>query len=185
MKGGEDVGVLKSKRKASDFQVFTHFYYMRKEITDLLLRDFGFSTEKAEKKVLKSFGGKSKEELTEEEENQYIGQIAKISAFDEWFVLYEREAIMDDLRSLGMYLFAANDIYPQYPAELEQRRLCQDRALGCCESLQQELQYAIEVLPVDINKYTRFADMLNEQVQLIKGWRRSDNKFKKIVTKID
>lgn len=36
----------KSKRKESQFEVFHHLTQMRKKITDLLLRDFGYSYEK-------------------------------------------------------------------------------------------------------------------------------------------
>lgn len=44
--------------------------------------------------------------------------------------------------------------------------------------LTQELQYAIETLPVDVNKYLRFAEMIQTEINLLKGWRKSDNKFK-------
>ena len=40
--------------------------------------------------------------------------------------------------------------------------------------LLQELQYIIETLPVDINKYTRFADSIQLEIALIKGWRKAD-----------
>jgi len=50
------MSVLKSKRKESPFEVFHHLYKMRKEITDLLLRDFGYSEGKALKYLEKQFG---------------------------------------------------------------------------------------------------------------------------------
>jgi hypothetical protein len=43
----------------------------------------------------------------------------------------------------------------------------------------QELQYTIETLPVDIQKYVRFTDSINKEINLLKGWRKADNKFKK------
>ena len=58
------MSVLKSKRKASQFEVFHHLTKMRKEVTDLLLRDFGFDLDKAMKKVGRTFGGRSLEELS-------------------------------------------------------------------------------------------------------------------------
>ena len=36
------MSVLKNKRKASQFEVFHHLYKVRKDITELLLRDFGY-----------------------------------------------------------------------------------------------------------------------------------------------
>ena len=65
------MSVLKSKRKSSQFEVFHHLYKMRKEVTDLLLRDFGYDLERAEKKVEKVFGGKRYEELNSEGKVRY------------------------------------------------------------------------------------------------------------------
>lgn len=44
------MSVLKSKRKASQFEVFHHLNELRRDVTDLLLRDFGYSFEKADNK---------------------------------------------------------------------------------------------------------------------------------------
>ena len=45
------MSVVKSKRKESQLEVFHHFVKMRKKITDLLLRDFGYSYEKDEEDI--------------------------------------------------------------------------------------------------------------------------------------
>lgn len=58
------MSVLKSKRKQSQFEVFHHLYKMRREVTDLLLRDFGYDLERAEKKVSRTFSDRPYEELT-------------------------------------------------------------------------------------------------------------------------
>lgn len=175
--------VLKSKRKASQFEVFHHFYKMRKEVTDLLLRDFGFDLERAIKNILKKFfGGRPYEELTPEEKDRYDKLVEKDIAFAEWFIKDERQAVVDCLRSIGEEVFTANSIYPTYMEELVERRLHQDRAIGQCYRLTQELQYAIETLPVDVNKYLRFAEMIQTEINLLKGWRKSDNKFKRAIS---
>ena len=173
------MSVLKSKRKESKFEVFHHFYKLRKEITDLLLRDFGYSVEKFEKQISKTFKGRAFEELNPDEKARYEALKRRNFAFDEWFVIDEREIVMDCLRSICEEMFVANSIDPNYMEELVERRLHQDRAIGQCNRLLQELQYAVETLPVDVNKYLRFADMIQTQINLIKGWRKSDNKFKK------
>ena len=176
------MSVLKSKRKASQFEVFHHFYKMRKEVTDLLLRDFGYDYNRAENKVAKMFGGRSYTELTPEVKSRYDRLMEKNRAFDEWFIEDERKVIVDCLRSIGENVFLANSIYPTYMEELIERRLCQDKAIGLCYRLTQELQYAIETLPVDVNKYLRFAEMIQTEVNLLKGWRKSDNKFKRAIS---
>lgn len=176
------MSVLKSKRKASQFEVFHHFYKMRKEVTDLLLRDFGYDYNRAENKMAKMFGGRSYTELTPEEKSRYDRLMEKNRAFDEWFIEDERKVIVDCLRSIGENVFLANSIYPTYMEELIERRLCQDKAIGLCYRLTQELQYAIETLPVDVNKYLRFAEMIQTEINLLKGWRKSDNKFKRAIS---
>ena len=60
---------------------------MRKEVTDLLLRDFGYDLERAEKKVEKVFGGKRYEELNSEGKVRYNKLKEKYQAFYDWFVV--------------------------------------------------------------------------------------------------
>lgn len=169
------MSVLKAKRKPSQFEVFHHFYKMRKEITDLLLRDFGYDLERADSKALKMFSGKPYEELTPEEKARYDKVKAKNEAFAEWFIHDERQVVVDCLRTIGEEIFVANSIYPTCMEELIERRIRQDRAVGQCYRLTQELQYAIETLPVDVNKYLRFADLIQT------GMRR---KMKKLAPKL-
>lgn len=167
------MSVLKSKRKSSQFEVFHHLYKMRKEVTDLLLRDFGYDLERADKRIDKMFGNKPYEELTPEEKVRYDKLKAKNQSFDEWFIADERQVVVDCLRTITEEVFVANSIYPTCMEELVERRIHQDRAIGQCYRLTQELQYAIETLPVDVNKYLRFADMIQTEINLLKGWRKS------------
>ena len=173
------MSVLKSKRKASQFEVFHHLYKMRKEITDLLLRDFGYSVEKQEKKLERRFGGKPAEELDEHDRALCERLRARWDAFDEWFIKDSREHVTHCLREITNEVYIANSIYPEFWPELIERRVHQERAIGWCFALTQELQYAIETLPVDVNQYLRFADSIQTEINLIKGWRKSDNRFKK------
>ena len=172
------MSVLKNKRKASQFEVFHHLYKMRREITDLLLRDFGYSCEKADKRLARMFGGRNYTELTEAEQERYNRLKSKYDSFDDWFIYDERKEIVDCLRAITKEVFIANSIYPTCTEELIQRRLHQDEAIGHCYRLTQELQYAIETLPVDVNTYMRFGEMIQTEINLIKGWRKADNKFK-------
>lgn len=172
------MSVLKNKRKASQFEVFHHLYKVRKDITELLLRDFGYSFEKAEQRLRKCFGGRGYTELTEKEQERYNQLKNKLEAFDDWFIYDERQAIVDCLREITKEVFIANSIYPTCMEELIQRRIHQDEAIGQCYRLAQELQYAIETLPVDVNTYLRFGEAIKTEINLIKGWRKADNKFK-------
>lgn len=172
------MSVLKNKRKASQFEVFHHLYKMRRDITELLLRDFGYSYEKADKRFSKRFNGRGYADLTEAEQLQYDRLKQRWEAFDDWFLYDERQVIVDCLREITKHVFIANSIYPTCYEEFVQRRLHQDEAIGQCYRLTQELQYAIETLPVDVNTYLQFGEAIQTEINLIKGWRKADNKFR-------
>lgn len=138
------MSVLKSKRKPSQFEVFHHLNKVRKEVTDLLLRDFGYSKRKAAQRLEKKFSGRSYEELTDVEKEIYDHFRKQQEAFDTWFIEDERKAVVDCLRSIGEHVYTANSIYPTYYEELVERRVHQDLAIGQCYRLVQELQYAID-----------------------------------------
>jgi len=166
------MAVLKNKRKASQFEVFHHAFELRKEITDLLLRDFGYKA-RPKKPSMKA--------RTEQQAEAELKSEARRVAFSDWYIGQEQEAVLNILRSLIQNIIRANSIYPSrelpddiYEAEVKERRLYQDRAVAECFVLLQELQYIIETLPVDINKYTRFADSIQLEIALIKGWRKAD-----------
>ena len=172
------MSVLVKKRKKSKFEVFDHWYNLRKELTDLLLRDFGYSFEKAEARLNKRFGNKPFEEMDETEKERYQKTKERYEAFDEWFIEDERNTITAYMREVTKHCFVANSNYPYIDEEYVQRRLHQDEAIGFCFAIKQELQYAIETLPVDVNVYLRFAEMIDKEVALIKAWRKSDNRIR-------
>ncbi len=96
-----------------------------------------------------------------------------------WFVEDEKRIIMGLMRTMLLNISMANSIFPTNLRELEERRIYQDKAIGNCNQILCELQFALETLPADINKFTRFANMMNHEISLLKGWRKADNKFKK------
>jgi hypothetical protein len=63
--------------------------------------------------------------------------------------------------------------------ELADRRRYQDAAIGCCQKLIQELQCVTDILPIRMNKLMPFMDMLNFEIRLLKGWRKSTNELAK------
>lgn len=176
------MSVLKSKRKPSDFEVFHNLTNLRKDITDLLLRDFGYNFDKSLDGIERMFNHRSYEELSEPEKSRYDKLKQRNTAFAKWFINDERQIIIDCLREITKEVYIANSIYPMYMEELIERRIHQDKAIGQCYRLVQELQYCIETLPVDVNVYLRFSDAIRIQINLIKGWRKSDNKFKRVIS---
>lgn len=85
------MSVLKNKRKASQFEEFHHLYKMRRDITELLLRDFGYSYEKADKRLLKRFTGRVIQKINPKRLTCMRRKMKKLvhilteKEFDDWF----------------------------------------------------------------------------------------------------
>lgn len=171
------MSVLKANQKPSPFEVEHHAYKIRTVITDLALRKFG----------LKEYAEKPKPETyskwSQQQKDGYDKSVAKnkerYEAFIEWFIQDEQKSILNLCRNMIHEIFLANEIYPQHLCECDERRLHQDLAIGYCENLIQELQYVITTLHVNIEKYETITKMIVHEQNLIKGWRKSDNKVRK------
>lgn len=153
------MAVLKSKRQTSPFKVWDNAAQMRKVITGLLLADFAY-------KPLPPNPNESEQTRKRKQRMMW------------WFIKKRRDAVDDIMGRLIRYLTIANKIYPTCRAELDERRLYQDKAIGECYTLEQELQYCLDVLPVSAKRYFICADFIKQEIDLIKAWRKSDNKFK-------
>jgi hypothetical protein len=154
------MAVLKSKRKQSRLEVFHHAYKLRREMTDLLMRDFGYKEPSFDK--------------TMREEKK-----TKILNLHKWFIEDERVYIITIIREMMKNITLANSIYPTTLSECDQRRSYQNLAIGLANDIKQELQYVIDVLPVNVEKYIYYSDELDNQITLLKEWRKSDNKIRK------
>lgn len=151
--------VLKSRQSQSPFKVFDNAVAMRKAVTELLLADFAYKP--PDPNPMESEARRRRKQT-----------------LLHWFIKKRRDAVDDTLNRIIRHITIANKIFPTCTAELEARRLHQDKAIGECYVLEQELQYCMEILPVSTKRYFRCADFIIEEVKLIKAWRKSDNKFK-------
>lgn len=171
------MSVLKANRKPSPFEVEHYAYKVRATITDLALRQFGLKEYKEKPKP------DAYDKWSQQQKDGYDKCVTKnkerYEAFCEWFIPDEQKVILNLCRNMIHEIFLANEIFPQYICECDERRIHQDLALGYCENLIQELQYVITTLPVNIEKYETITSMIVHEQDLIKGWRKSDNKVRK------
>ena len=171
------MSVLKANRKPSPFEVEHYAYKVRATITDLALRQFGLKEYKEKPKP------DAYDKWSQQQKDGYDKCVTKnkerYEAFCEWFIPDEQKVILNLCRNMIHEIFLANEIFPQYICECDERRIHQDLALGYCENLIQELQYVITTLPVNIEKYEAITNMIVHEQDLIKGWRKSDNKIRK------
>ena len=173
------MSVIKNKRSLSELEFFHNAIRLRKEMTGLLLRDFGVKARNKDTQVFPKLYKMDKDDgkvFLELCEKYKI--VSTLETYPEWLIREFRESILMNLRELIKNITCANSIYPACLAELTERRICQDRAIGNCETLLQEMAYAMSVLPNDANKYMHYVDMIQREIALLKGWRKSDNKLK-------
>ena len=153
---------------------------IREDLTIWMLKDFGCSRNaRSVRQVIKNI---------EPEDQKTIDDIfAKYgkspnheyqSEYPQWFVDSERDVIMRIMQDMVFHITKANSIYVQSEYEFDMRRGYQTKAIGDCYVLYQELQYIISVFRTDINHFIPTLEKVEREIDLLKGWRQSDNKRK-------
>ena len=177
------MSVVKANRNESRFIVFRNIYKLRQTINNELLFDFGYRRDKADAKLLRKIGvpNGAYEDLDEKQKAHYDRLRQKYDAYDNWFLNEMKTEILGNLRDITREIFMANSVYPTCREELIERRIHQDRAIGYCAQLEQNLFAVIMELPVDHNRYTRIAKDIEYEIHLIKQWRKSDARFKRMI----
>lgn len=173
------MSVPKNKRNLSSLEFYHTAIRLRREVTLLLLRDFGIKDKVRNTRMLAQIHGIEPEDEAALKSilEKYGMENSIVEEFPEWLVDKMRSSIMDILRDLILNITAANSIYPVNEPEFYERRVRQDGAIGNCEQLLQEMQYIISIIPVDAQKYMRYVEMIEKEIALLKGWRKSDNKI--------
>lgn len=179
------MSVPKNKRTLSDYQFYQNALKLREEITLFLLKDFGIKSKVRNLEFLvKSYNLTYGDISTLEEIYNKYGMNGNIlDSYPQWFVNSRRKKILDILDNIMQDINIANSIYPQTLEEYSQRRTLQDKAIGECYYLTNELTYISKIFDTDKNKYMRWVDNINQEIRLLKGWRKKDNRFKKEIEK--
>ncbi len=172
------MSVPKSQRGQSAMEFYHNALTLRQEITALLLRDFGLKKKVRTVEILTKMYNI---EPTDEETllsilNKYKMNSSVIDEFPTWLITEFRSSILIILRDLSLNIRMANSIYIQSKEEYIERRLYWDKAIGNCQQLLSEMQFVVETLPVNAEKYMRYVGMIDKEITLLKGVRKSDNK---------
>jgi hypothetical protein len=155
------VAVIKNKRGLSKLEFYHNARKMRKELTMLVLRDFG----------IHSRGAKFKEDTGSQQPEGF---------YDELLAEFSRN-VRQLLRNMMLNITAANTIYPVNDAELQIRRQYQTGAIVNCEQLLQEILFCEDVLPVKVSKFLPYVDQINLEIKLLKGWRKANKKIEELI----
>jgi hypothetical protein len=132
---------------------------LREDITNLLLRDFGVKD-------------KIRTEMVDGSKRVTI-----IEEYPEWLISYFRTNILGMLRDLMKNITSGNTIFPVNEYELNIQRQYKTMAITACEDLLQEMQFIADLLPVKLAKFLPYAERIEKEIALLKGWRKSSNKL--------
>lgn len=150
------MSVIKAKQKPTQYEPYIKAIQLRRDLTKLMLKDFGYKP----KPVPEYFkNGKKK---SPKQYNSDCEKRQKEEEFFFWFCDNERDFIIELMRKLSHYIQMTISIgKPQSQRELNDKLSYYNKVIGTLESLYNELQYIIETLPVDINKYIIYSDSID------------------------
>lgn len=167
--------IKKSERKESKLEVIHNAYMIRQSITNLAENNFYITFSKIEERIEKRINGLDEPEQKRIKESMYKFYRSQINRLT--------DSVIELVTGICRHLRIANTIFPVYMAEFEERRLEMDRAMACCNALQDELQYAGECLYADLNKYMNLVLQIQKEFNMIKSLRQTDNRFLKNIKK--
>lgn len=169
------MSVLARNRSLSKLEFYKNAMALRKKMVFLLLRDIGVKNRVRSLKIeTKNMEPEDAETFQAIAEKYNIGELA--DEYPEWIIEKLRNSIWDLLRDMMVNITRAYTIWATNISEAYERRNAQDRAIADCESILKELELAIDILPVNADKYMTYVDSLEREIALLKGWRKSDNK---------
>ena len=169
------MSVLARKRKLSELKFYDNAVRLRRSMIYLLMRDLGAKRGVRDLKwMVKDIPPQDAELLLAVAERNGLKRFE--TDWPSWVIEKLRDNIWTLLTDMMTAITRAYTIFATSKAEADERRLNQDRAIACCESLLKELELAIDILPVDANKYKVQAKIITEEIMLLKGWRKAGNK---------
>ena len=171
--------VPKSRRKQHDFETTRQMTQLRKDITEAVINDFGYDTDRYQKMIDRyAYARRDQPNVAE----TVAKMQAKHDSFYDAFIEDETRVVMQIWRDIVKEFELGNAIFPSGKALLAEyceRRLHFDRCIGHIRVLRSELQFIAETLPVDKNKYDNLAERIISLIALVKGVRQSSNRFLK------
>ena len=177
------MSVPKSERGLSQMEFYRTAIVLRERITFLLLRDFGV------KSKVKEFDAYCAQQGMNDDDKAVFATLLEkynlgnkiVEQFPSWFIDKERSFFDEKTRELIMNITMANAIFITSEREYDERRIYIDKAIGNCDQLLQEMQFVIKVLPVNVEKLMPYVELIKQEIALLKGLRKNDNKALKKV----
>lgn len=160
------MSVLVINRDLSELEYYHQANDLYKDMTQLLLRNFGIKTKKKElaisstekAAVIAAFPYMEEAFLRMDQ----LEAAATLREYSGWLINHYRQHILTRLESL------LDNISDAYRSKGERRKAFRRKALNDYEKLIQLLQRVMTVLPVDVNKLIPYVDRIDRIIELLK-----------------
>ena len=143
--------------------------------------EFVAAAEKLLRKVYEdtryNFGIKDIPDTLDGEGNMVPGQ--KRYTENRAFIERTKGQMLTYAEMVDFYVQSADSHYPHTLGILEQRRIMQDNAIAACRSLKRKYQINLDILGVPRAKYRETVELIEHEIVVIQGWRKSDNRWEK------
>lgn len=175
------MSVLKKDRTLSKLEFYNNARKLRLQLTLLMGRDFGIRPRIREPTFYtKKWNPEDTKVFLEILEKYRISKT--VDDYPLWMVEDNRRNIQRLLSSMMRHITLAYTTWATTKAEADLRRTAQDKAIADCESLLQEMDFIVSLFPVKAEKLIRYVEIVQREIALLKGWRKSDNKRFKDLT---
>lgn len=151
---------------------------IRADLTDWLFRDFGNKhNPRSVRMVIKNIEAEDQKTI-DDIFTKYGKSLNKEfqSEYPQWFIDHERDIVVRLLQDMMTGIIKANAVYIETEKEYEIRRGYQSQAIAACYALYTELDYIVSAIGTDLNKFIHILEAIDKEIDLLKGWRQSDNK---------
>lgn len=140
--------------------------------------EFAAAAEKLIRKVYEdtrfNFGIKDEPDTLDSEGNVIPGK--KLYTENKEFIQKTKEQMLVYAEMVDFYVQAADSHYPRNLGLLEERRKMQDNAIAALRTLKRRYQINLDILRVKRSKYSDTVGLIEHEIAVISGWRKSDNK---------
>ena len=162
----------------------TNYYYnaleLRRNITFLLLRDFGV------KPRIKTIDFYAKINHIQEEDKVILDQFINkyhldnkvLEEYPNWIIDYLRNNMLKTLHNLIYAITQADNLQTVInKRQFFDKQSYQNKALGELEVLLQEMRFALDILGTDANKLMPYIDQILKEREALKKWKKKCNKI--------
>lgn len=174
------MSVPASQRKEAETKFYVHAYNMYDEIMKFLMKDFGTKRVKDYKMFLNRLKVTKEDKAMFDELSRKYGFEVEM-CYPAWVLEEFRKTIFEALNKLLYEVTSAYTIYPNTLYECNLKREHQWNAISLCQYIKQVLQRVINIFcnKPDIEKYMVYIEMIDEEVRLLKSWKKSENKIRR------